>query len=113
MNEEVAKILDELAARFGAPGAELWAELVRYQVWTATLNAVVLIMFASTFAGAAWKAFRWARADHDYDSELKYFVACILALVAMFLCGIAADVSVDAVATLLSPQAATIRALFR
>lgn len=101
MSQEISAILDELSARFGATGAELWSEMVRYVV---TVN----IAWGIIAIAALYPVVRWFLRVYD-ESPDKDIVGIVggggLALFLIF-AGVAI---VTAIATLVSPQAATIQ----
>ena len=104
MTSEISLLLDELSARFGSTGAELWAELVRYEIASATAWAVGFAFF--TFCLAIVAVTAWVFSDDDDF----VFVAAIASAVSGLVTVIAAG---TLWVTLQAPQAAVIHGLFQ
>jgi len=108
--QTISALLDEMAARFGATGAHLWEELVRYQVVTAQGMLVLngfLVVVGVAFGIASLYA--WQRDEHFSDTAIAMCgvsVFTLLMSVIMF-----SDAGIAALATLAAPEAATLKAL--
>jgi hypothetical protein len=101
MSQEIANVLDELAARFGATGAHLWEELVRYELAVAATSAgATLVLTIVFFALLRWA---WPRLD---DENVVFVVASV---------GIVLTISFIAtlcyIPTMIAPEAAVLRGL--
>ena len=102
MTSEIALLLDELSARFGSTGAELWAELVRYEIASATAWAVGFAFLTFCFAIMAAIA-------RLIDDDYAFVVACSTAISVTITVILVGTLWV----TLQAPQAAVIHGLLR
>lgn len=99
---DIKQILDELSARFGATGSELWVELVKYQVAGAWFDFGAFALILAV--GLLILAWAWAKAD-DYDTEPYAIVGVCISIVG----GVGVPAAAGyLVRTLASPQAAVI-----
>lgn len=100
--EQIAGILDELAARFGATGAELWNQLVAYEVavaWYAIFAPLVIILGGAVL---------W-RVGIVRDEENLFFPGALLTMIGAIALLISWSYAIPALA---APQAAALKALF-
>ena len=109
--ENISTVLDELALRFGATGAHLWGELVRYEVLDATVGLASLLFLLVLAVVGAMVVFRYSppalRGDRDVLDALKIVsVAAISALLFILVLW-----GPTAVVTILAPEAAVLRGL--
>lgn len=105
MSQQVEAVLDQLGARFGATGAELWSEVVRYTLVLNVASALVCVGLSAAFVWGLRLA--WNRAGR-FDREAVGIFGGIIGLCLIVFTAIAV---VTAVATVASPQAAAIRSL--
>ena len=109
MSEELSAVLDELGRRFGATGAELWAELVRYEVVGALAVAGGFLVAAAGLTIFAWRLWEKHRNGGNYnDWDVPAGIATAFAGFAWI--GVVISVA-GAIVTLAAPQAAVIRGL--
>ena len=112
VSQEIGQILDEFATRFGATGAELWAELVRYEV----TSAIVSMIIAPVTLLVAFYAMRklWTmsqRSDEVFDNELWVIGSVASGIVCIVFVVVTLVSAFDLVVTLAAPQAATLKGL--
>jgi hypothetical protein len=101
MSQEIANVLDELAARFGATGAHLWEALVRYELAVAMTAASVTLILTIVF----FVLLRWARPR--FDDELVVLVVSSVGIALM----ISFIVTLYHIPTMIAPEAAVLRGL--
>ena len=108
VSQEIGQILDEFATRFGATGAELWAELVRYQV----VGSVMQVVLCAIAALVAWlvSMHGWRKYKETHD-DVYGFPTCIGATIAISTTIATFVNSWHLAVTLAAPQAATLREL--
>jgi len=101
MRDELAGVLDELAARFGSTGAALWESLVRHEIATAwfAVSAVVVMVFVAALLVVV------GYAKDEEDAVFGGFVVGIIALVVGLVAGS------YAIPALVAPEAAVIKGL--
>jgi uncharacterized membrane protein HdeD (DUF308 family) len=111
MSQEIANVLDDLAARFGTTGVRLWEELVKYEIATTTAAAFLFPIGAYISYRAALRLFTKAT-NAEYEAEALWYTAgivttlfCAILLVSSF------SAVHDLVGVLASPEAATLRGL--
>jgi ABC-type cobalamin transport system permease subunit len=112
VSEQLSAVLDELAARFGATGAELWRELVRYEIATAATTPVVLAFVAigvTVGAKKAWEMYHAAKARGSHFAD-SFGAWIITAFAGLAWAGCVASLAYFVV-VLSAPQAAVIRGL--
>ena len=108
VSQEIGQILDEFATRFGATGAELWAELVRYEVYSAVADAVISPMMLVLGGVTLW----WGLKKYEETSADGWGVAIIGGGIAFVIGIICTFVSAWTLfVTLAAPQAATLKGL--
>ena len=105
VSQEIGQILDEFATRFGATGAELWAELVRYEV----AGAVMDVIWPLAVLIAAYAVFRYRKIAINSDVQEVSAVVGSVGMVVGFAAILFGVFSL--VTTLAAPQAATLKGL--
>ena len=107
--QTVSAVLDEFAVRFGATGAHLWEEMVRYQVASAIADVIVFPMITAI----AFGVFSWARKKAGEEDYAEGWV--VLSVSVGVISGVLAIISTVAIAalipTLVAPEAATLKSL--
>jgi hypothetical protein len=112
MSQEIAAILDELAARFGTTGARLWEQLVRYEVATSVAETLIVTLAAITLLLISKWCAKKAKQDEEYFNEEGWKVIGVLSLVVGIIVAACALGAISyAVGALIAPEAATLRGL--
>ncbi len=111
--ETFRQVLDELAARFGTAGAELWSSFVAYEMAMAAATILVLPIATAILFVVSLKFKSLGDADTDrYNSgEGYYTVAFISGVVGVVVGLIWLGFLPDGIATILAPEAAVIKGL--
>ena len=108
VSQEIGQILDEFATRFGATGAELWAELVRYEVYGAVADAVISPIVLALGGVTLW----WGLKKFEESNHEGLIVAIVGGVIATIIGVVATLASVWILfVTLAAPQAATLKGL--
>lgn len=108
VSQEIGQVLDELSARFGTVGVELWAELVRYEIANVIASAVLCPLAAAISIIVC----RWGFKKYAETDEEVYGGAILLGGIIALVLTVLTFVSLwDLTVTLAAPQAATLKGL--
>lgn len=108
--ENISQILDELAVRFGATGAHLWEELVRYHVTMAVAESAVCVVTA----GVCIAALGYCKRKSDcweFGGDGFAAAACLLGIGAFIFVVVSVATFPHALGAIVAPEAATLKSL--
>jgi uncharacterized membrane protein len=90
MNEQTAKLIQELADKFGTTTEYLWAVLVRQAPISSTADLIVLVISFFTLLASAYFIYWSVKGGQEasYDKENYYLVAVIISVIACIISAI-------------------------